>query len=85
DEPTVGIDLDSQREFYCLLEKLNVNMSITIVMVSHDIGMIAQKVNRIVCMGDGRLICHQNSSGEMISEVLKKTYGDWTSPIIHDH
>jgi zinc transport system ATP-binding protein len=85
DEPTVGIDLDSQREFYCLLEKLNVNMRITIVMVSHDIGMIAQKVNRIVCMGDGRLICHQDSSGEMISEVLKKTYGDWTSPIIHDH
>ena len=85
DEPTVGIDLDSQREFYCLLEKLNVNMRITIVMVSHDIGVIAQKVNRIVCMGDGKLICHQDSSGEMISEVLKKTYGDWTSPKIHDH
>ncbi|NLX87295.1 MAG: metal ABC transporter ATP-binding protein [Clostridiales bacterium] len=85
DEPTVGIDLDSQREFYCLLEKLNVNMRITIVMVSHDIGVIAQKVNRIVCMGDGKLICHQNSSGEMIPEVLKKTYGDWISPIIHDH
>ncbi|MGI6697528.1 MAG: metal ABC transporter ATP-binding protein [Clostridiales bacterium] len=85
DEPTVGIDLDSQREFYCLLEKLNIKMRITIVMVSHDIGVIAQKVSRIVCMGDGKLICHQNSSGETISEALKKAYGDWTSPIIHDH
>jgi zinc transport system ATP-binding protein len=85
DEPTVGIDLDSQREFYCLLEKLNINMRITIVMVSHDIGVIAQKVSRIACMGDGKLICHRQSSGEMISEALKKTYGDWTRPIVHDH
>ena len=85
DEPTVGIDLDSQREFYCLIEKLNSNMRITIVMVSHDIGVIAQKVSRIVCMGDGKLICHQNNSGETISEVLKKTYGNWMNPIIHDH
>ena len=85
DEPTVGIDLDSQREFYSLLEKLNRNMQITIVMVSHDIGAIAQKVSRIVCMGDGKLICHQHSSSEIIPEVLKKAYGNWMNPIIHDH
>lgn len=85
DEPTVGIDLDSQREFYCLLEKLNSSMRITIVMVSHDIGVIAKKVSRIVCMGDGKLICHQNGSSETISEELKRAYGNWMNPIIHDH
>lgn len=56
DEPTVGIDLDSQREFYSLLERLNREMHITIVMVSHDIGVITQRASRIVYMGDGKLL-----------------------------
>jgi zinc transport system ATP-binding protein len=54
DEPAVGIDIDSQRNFYALLEKLNRDMHITIVMVSHDIGIISQKVSRIVRMGEHR-------------------------------
>lgn len=55
DEPTVGIDLDSQRKFYDLMEKLNNKFNISIVMVSHDVEVITKKVNRIVYMGDGRL------------------------------
>ncbi len=85
DEPTVGIDLESQREFYGLMEKLNRELHITIIMVSHDIGVITEKVNRIACMGDGRLICHQNSSRLGISDILKEVYGDRMNLLIHDH
>jgi zinc transport system ATP-binding protein len=85
DEPTVGIDLDSQREFYDLMERLNRELNITIVMVSHDIGVITEKVNRIACMGDGKLICHQNSSRPEISHLLKEVYGDKMNLLIHNH
>ena len=56
DEPTVGIDVESQGEFYDLLERFNKDMNITIVMVSHDIGVITEKVSRIACMGDKKLL-----------------------------
>jgi zinc transport system ATP-binding protein len=85
DEPTVGIDADSQRDFYQLLERFNQEMRITIVMVSHDIGVITQKVGRIVCMGDGKLLCHPNSSRSEISSMLKKVYGNTMDLLIHDH
>ncbi|MBA1334562.1 MAG: Zinc ABC transporter, ATP-binding protein ZnuC [Firmicutes bacterium] len=85
DEPTVGIDLDSQREFYGLMEKLNKEMHITIVMVSHDIGVITEKVNRFACMGDSRLICHTNNSHLEITDILKEVYGDKMNLLIHRH
>lgn len=85
DEPTVGIDLTSQREFYHLMERLNTEFSITIVMVSHDIGVITEKVNRIACMGGKKLICHKSDSRPQISDLLKKVYGDKMNLLIHHH
>ncbi|OEF99377.1 hypothetical protein BHF71_01965 [Vulcanibacillus modesticaldus] len=46
DEPTVGIDSESTRKFFYLLEKLNKEMGITIIMVSHDIGILNKYVTR---------------------------------------
>ena len=85
DEPTVGIDLNSQREFYHLMETLNTEFSITIVMVSHDIGVITEKVNRIACMGDRKLICHKSDSPPQVSDLFKKVYGDRMNLLIHHH
>src|SRR5690554_6205411 len=51
DEPTVGIDISSQELFYEILDRLNKNYQMTIILVSHDIGVITEKVNRIACMG----------------------------------
>lgn len=85
DEPTVGIDVDSQREFYDLLSKLNKKYNMTIVLISHDIGVITEKVNRIACMGDKKLFCHHNNSQVPIGEILKKVYGDKMKLLIHEH
>lgn len=76
DEPTVGIDIESQKEFYDLLQRLNNEMNITIVMVSHDIGVITEKVNRIACMGDKKLLIHNKCCKVSFSEALTSFYGD---------
>ncbi|AOT70214.1 metal ABC transporter ATP-binding protein [Geosporobacter ferrireducens] len=85
DEPTVGIDLKSQGEFYQLLEKLNKEMNITIVMVSHDIGVITEKVNRVACMGDKRLVTHHSCCNIPFNEVLAQFYGDKMKLMVHKH
>lgn len=85
DEPTVGIDLKSQLEFYDLMEKLNSDMKITIVMVSHDIGVITEKVSRIACMGNQKLYTHNKSCKVPFNEFISKVYGDKMSLLIHNH
>ncbi len=85
DEPTVGIDLDSQIEFYDLLEKLNKEFNITIVMISHDIGVITEKVSRVACMGDSKLVVHNSCCNVPFNEVLSQFYGDKMKLLIHHH
>jgi len=85
DEPTVGIDISSQMEFYDLLERLNKEMNITIVIVSHDIGVITEKVNRVACMGDSSLIVHNSCCNIPFNEVLTRFYGDKMKLLIHHH
>lgn len=47
DEPTTGIDANSERKLYSLLEDLNKNNNITIIIVSHDFEKISKYVNKI--------------------------------------
>lgn len=57
DEPTTGIDEESQKSFFQLLQKLNKEMGITIVVVSHDIEKLTQEVMHMVCINK-TLTCH---------------------------
>lgn len=47
DEPTVGIDHRSQEDFYSLLRELHQKEGLTIILISHDVGVIAQEVSRL--------------------------------------
>lgn len=85
DEPTVGIDVESQMEFYHLLEKLNKEMNITIVMISHDIGVITEKVSKIACMGDGKLLVQNKCTKVSFGEALTNFYGDKMNMLVHRH
>ncbi|WP_338470268.1 metal ABC transporter ATP-binding protein [Niallia sp. XMNu-256] len=48
DEPTVGVDAVNVEAFYHILEHLNKDLGITLVLVTHDIGTMADKVTEIV-------------------------------------
>lgn len=85
DEPTVGIDMKSQENFYELIYKLNKTMNITVIMISHDIGVMTQKANKVLCMGNKKLIVHDSSSDTKITETLAKIYGDKMHLLLHHH
>lgn len=50
DEPTAGVDVRVQKEFYDFLESLNRERKITLVLVTHDIGTVTSRVGKLACM-----------------------------------
>lgn len=75
DEPTVGVDIESQTKFYDLLDVLNKNMNITIIIVTHDIGIIAKRAKKIVYFENKEVNVKENISKENMIEIINKMYG----------
>lgn len=73
DEPTSGIDAASQEQFYTLLKKLNQELKITLVIVSHDIDVITKEVTHVAVINE-QLVYHGPPH-----QFLKSHY------LIHEH
>ncbi|HKD99814.1 MAG TPA: ATP-binding cassette domain-containing protein, partial [Planctomycetota bacterium] len=48
DEPTTGVDVEAQEALAALLERLNRELQVTIVYVSHEFGAVEHVVERLV-------------------------------------
>ncbi len=84
DEPTVGVDAESQEEFYTLLTKLNTELGITIILVSHDIDVVMSEVKTVLCLNK-TLIYHGSSSKFLEGNYLEKLYGKGKKFVVHHH
>lgn len=82
DEPTVAVDVALSRKFYELLNKLNKELGITILFVSHDLDVIAREVNSVLCL-KRTLVCHGSPADFMTRENLEKLYGPNYKIIVH--
>ncbi|MBI2601313.1 metal ABC transporter ATP-binding protein [Candidatus Daviesbacteria bacterium] len=47
DEPTVGVDIKTQKQFYELLRKLNQELELTLVLVSHELDVVAHESSEL--------------------------------------
>ncbi len=61
DEPINGLDPQTYHKVNELLNDLNRNKHITIVHVSHDIGMVSSLANKLLCMNNRRVYQHEVS------------------------
>jgi len=75
DEPEAGIDEMGKAKFYELLSKLKEEDHITILMVSHDIGLIFEKCDNVMCLNKA-IHCHRPTEAMKI-EDLKRTFGEF--------
>jgi len=50
DEPTVGIDHENVQAFYNLLAKLNKENNITLILVTHDVDTVSNKISHVACL-----------------------------------
>jgi len=84
DEPTTGIDAKSEEAVYCLLAKLNQELGMTIVMVTHDISAITVHANRIGIAGN-KSVKIVNPEEEITDELLDELYGYKINLHLHKH
>jgi zinc transport system ATP-binding protein len=82
DEPSTGIDVVGQEDFYHLLRGIQKKFNLTIIMVSHDIGTITTYVDEIACL-NRTLHYHGNPLGAFDRDVLKGLYGKSMEIIMH--
>lgn len=50
DEPTVGIDHQNVQAFYDMLATLNSKQDITLVMVTHDVDTVTDRISHVACL-----------------------------------
>ncbi|MBI2617272.1 metal ABC transporter ATP-binding protein [Candidatus Gottesmanbacteria bacterium] len=84
DEPTVGVDVDSQAKFYQLLRDLNKKMKLTLILVSHDIDVVANEVETIACL-NCKLVCHGTPKEVLKSNFIESLYGKGLKFVVHGH
>ena len=84
DEPTGGVDPEAQTSFYALLHHLNREREVTLILVSHDIGVVAKEVTRLACL-NRRLIFHGRPGDFLSDAALAALYGPAVRVVSHDH
>ena len=64
DEPTTALDVTVQAQILALLERLQRELGMAIVIITHDLGVVAEMANDIAVMYAGRIV--ETASAELI-------------------
>src|SRR3989344_92600 len=81
DEPMAGVDVQAQDKFYQLLKKLNHELGLTLVFISHDIESVVHEITELAFVN--RKLSYDDDPKSFVKEEMKKLYGD--SKFIHHH
>jgi zinc transport system ATP-binding protein len=84
DEPTGSVDPEIQGRFYAFLRQLNRERGVTLILVSHDIGVVTKEVTKLACL-NRRLIFHGSPGDMAAGNVLGELYGSSMRPVTHHH
>ena len=84
DEPNTGVDMASQQRFYTLLRELNREEKLTIIFITHDVGVIADDIGKMLCINQTLLSC-SNPSEVLSCSQMSKLYGIDAHLIHHHH
>jgi peptide/nickel transport system ATP-binding protein len=66
DEPTTALDVTIQRDILELIDDLRRQLGMAVILVTHDLGVIAGRAERVAVMYAGRII-EQAATGEIFS------------------
>lgn len=82
DEPVSGIDVEGERTFYELISHLNQDHKITAIIVSHEIDVVFDFSNQVLCLNK-KLLCQGSPRDILTQETLQKLYGERTGVYKH--
>jgi zinc transport system ATP-binding protein len=85
DEPAAGIDFKSAESFNSMIARLNRERGVTILLVSHDLSVVSQHADEVLCLKDGCIQCHGTPKDILTQEVLAQTFGGDAGVFAHHH
>ncbi|WP_099352804.1 ABC transporter ATP-binding protein [Fredinandcohnia onubensis] len=77
DEPTTALDVTIQSQILKLMKELNVEMNTAIMLITHDLGVVAQICERVVVMYAGKIV----EEGE-VSSIFKNPKHPYTKGLL---
>jgi peptide/nickel transport system ATP-binding protein len=77
DEPTTALDVTVQAQVLDLVDDLRVRLGLGVLLVSHDIGIIADRTDHVYVMAEGRIV----ESGST-SDVLRAPQHPYTQQLL---
>jgi peptide/nickel transport system ATP-binding protein len=75
DEPTTALDVTVQAQILALLERLRAQLGMAIVIVTHDIGVVAEMADEIAVMYAGRIVETAGTEALLSSPEHPYTWG----------
>jgi zinc transport system ATP-binding protein len=84
DEPLTGIDIGGEETIYSLIHSLSQAKQSTMLLISHDLGMVYKYANNVLCINK-KQICLGTPDDVVTDETTKKLYGQHHQGIHHHH
>ncbi|HEX3150783.1 MAG TPA: metal ABC transporter ATP-binding protein [Gemmataceae bacterium] len=85
DEPAAGIDFADQKPFYDLLAEINRERKVTILLVSHDLSVVSDRVHHVLCLKNGRIECQGPPRDVLTTEMMERVFGGGKQVFAHRH
>jgi len=73
DEPTIGLDLPAEHDFYALLRSLQTELGLTVIAVSHDLVALAGQCDSLICI-NRRMHVHGRPAEVIHSHAIQEAY-----------
>ena len=80
DEPTTALDVTIQAEILELLKRLQKELHLSILFVTHDLGVVAQIADRVAVMKDGEIV-----ELEEAKQLFASPKHSYTKKLLYDH
>jgi zinc transport system ATP-binding protein len=84
DEPTAGVDSAARSQFYELLRTLQQRLGLTVILATHDIGMVLKYCNLVGCLNE-TLAVHETENRTELLRHLETIYDNSHVLFIHEH
>ena len=66
DEPTTALDVSIQHQILKLLKNLTIKRNLAVMIITHDMGVIAETTDRVIVMRYGKIV-EQGKTSEILS------------------
>jgi len=78
DEPTTALDVTVQAQIMDLLQELRDETEMALILITHDLGVVAETADRVAIMYAGRVV----ETGS-IADILENPFHPYTLGLLH--